>query len=145
MSTKQITTKVVTYDKPGGDPKPPGASLSLGKDEADRMIGRGHAIEATGAGAPAAEPAKKPKGDKLTAALVEAIGGLNKDDEDLWTGSGKPNVNALEAVLGYAVSAAERDGAWDTIKAATRPAPAPPASSEESGKGGDQPGLPGAG
>ena len=127
MSTKRITTKVVTYDKPGGEPKPPGTSLSLDKDEADRMIKRGHASEG---GAREPEPAKKPAGDTLTAALAEAIGGLDKGDEELWTNSGKPNTKALEAVLGYPVSAAERDAAWAAVEASAKAA--------EAGKDGDK-------
>ena len=49
------------------------------------------------------------------AAIVAAARGLDPEDSSLWTGRGKsrhPRVDALEAVLKYDISAAERDAAW---------------------------------
>ena len=45
-------------------------------------------------------------------AIAKAIETLDPENEEHWTGSGKPNVASLEAVLGWDISAAERDEAW---------------------------------
>ena len=53
------------------------------------------------------------------AAIVAAARGLDPEDSSLWTGRGKsrhPRVDALEAVLEYDVTAAERDAAWATVR-----------------------------
>ena len=48
------------------------------------------------------------------ARLMAAIGDLASDNPELWTSSGKPRTEALEAVSDLDdVSAAERDAAWD--------------------------------
>ena len=46
------------------------------------------------------------------AAIVEAIGALDATDESLWTKGGQPTVEALEAVLTWDITAAERGEAW---------------------------------
>lgn len=46
-------------------------------------------------------------------AIAKAIETLDPKDEEHWTGSGKPNVVSLEAILGWDIKAAERDQAWE--------------------------------
>ena len=49
--------------------------------------------------------------------IVTAISRLEAGNIDHWTKSGKPEVRALEAALGYDISAAERDAAWAACQA----------------------------
>ena len=54
------------------------------------------------------------------AAIVDAIARLDPKDRSLWSGRGKsrkPRVDAIEAVLGYDITAAERDAAWAEVQA----------------------------
>lgn len=61
--------------------------------------------------------ADKPKGDGFTEAqIVEAISGLDEDDESLWTEDRKPMVVAIEAVLGGNITEAQRDNAWESMQ-----------------------------
>lgn len=53
--------------------------------------------------------------DTRTAAIVAAIGALDKADATLWVASGAPNTKAIAAVTGFDVSAAERDAAWAQV------------------------------
>lgn len=58
------------------------------------------------------EPAA-PTGDEVTIdEIVEAIKLLDPDKDEDYTGSGKPQVDALEALLEKDVSAAQRDEAF---------------------------------
>lgn len=59
------------------------------------------------------ESVEKLTGPALTADIAAAIGLL--DPEDGFTKDGVPNVAALEAVLGYSISAAERNEAWAAV------------------------------
>lgn len=59
----------------------------------------------------------KSEGSRLVA-LVDAIGKFDKSDPSLWTGSGLPKTEALAAVTGGPVTAAERDAAWAEINKA---------------------------
>jgi len=47
----------------------------------------------------------------LSLEIREALPQLDTDDTSLWTTSGKAKTEALEAVLGYKITAAERDAA----------------------------------
>jgi hypothetical protein len=49
------------------------------------------------------------------AAIVEAIGTLDKKDAALWTSGGAPKAEAITAVTGWSVSGKERDAAWAQI------------------------------
>jgi hypothetical protein len=49
--------------------------------------------------------------------IEAAIAKLDPNDPKQFTASGKPQVDALEHVLGRQVSAAERDAAWDKVNA----------------------------
>jgi len=50
--------------------------------------------------------------------ITDAIKTLNPED---FTGGGKPKVEALEAALGFDISAQERDDAWQTYREANAP------------------------
>lgn len=53
------------------------------------------------------------------AAIGRAIAQLDAQDETLWTGGGKPKTEALSALLGWTVSAIERDAALAAAVPAT--------------------------
>lgn len=52
------------------------------------------------------------------AAIVVAIGQLDKADTALWTNAGTPKTDGLTAITGWPVAAKERDVAWAQINAA---------------------------
>lgn len=52
--------------------------------------------------------------DKTTA-IKQAIQLLDPKSEDHFTGSGVPQVKAIERLLGYDISAADRDAAWSEL------------------------------
>lgn len=49
---------------------------------------------------------------ELHAAILTAAESLDPLDEDAFTGSDKPQVDALSKILGYKITAGERDAAW---------------------------------
>lgn len=49
--------------------------------------------------------------EELLAAIRAAVETLDRNNPDLWTSGGKPKVEAVEAVLGYGITAADRDRA----------------------------------
>lgn len=58
------------------------------------------------------------EGDRRDA-LLSAISGLEEGNEAHWTKSGKPEVRALEAAIGFGdISAAERDDAFEEFQKA---------------------------
>lgn len=57
----------------------------------------------------------RPEGDALMAAIAAAVGELDAESDDHFTKDDVPKVEALERVLGYGISAAERDAAWATV------------------------------
>ena len=65
-------------------------------------------------------PPARPEGDELQAAIRGAIEALDPANASLWTKGGKPEVKALEARLGFDISAAERDEAWTAVEATRR-------------------------
>ncbi len=76
----------------------------------------GHSTAATGSGTPAAAPNNgAPAAPEDPAVRLEAIraaiGQLNKEDAALWTAGGKPKTEAIAAITGWPVTAAERDAA----------------------------------
>lgn len=50
------------------------------------------------------------------AAIVTAIGQLDPNNLDLWLRDGKPSAEAIVTLLGWPISAAERNAAWDLVK-----------------------------
>ena len=66
------------------------------------------------------DPEIRAKLDDIAAEAVsieDAIRRLDPDDPTLWTGGGKPRVEAVEALLGHQISSDERDAAWETVEA----------------------------
>lgn len=68
---------------------------------------------------PALHPNQEFSKDRKVA-LVQAIGMLNHEDPDDYGKNGKPHVAAIEAQLGYDVSADERDDAFNRFATATQ-------------------------
>lgn len=56
--------------------------------------------------------------DERQAAIVAAIGALDTENADLWLRDGKPDTAAISEITGWSVTAAERNTAWATVKAA---------------------------
>lgn len=62
---------------------------------------------------PASGTSHRPRSKrKLLEAIVAAIGQLDPSNTKHWTGAGLPRVELLETILGYDISAAERNEAW---------------------------------
>ena len=57
--------------------------------------------------------------------IVDAIARLDRDDSSLWTRRGPPRVDAIEALLGRQITAAERTAAWKIAQRAPAPTPEP--------------------
>ncbi|MCG9722114.1 HI1506-related protein [Shewanella sp. Isolate7] len=57
-----------------------------------------------------------PDGDKALS-FSDAIAKLDPDNRDHFTGGGKPQCAALEALMGKAISASERDALWAEYQA----------------------------
>lgn len=60
-------------------------------------------------------PVKPASKGELYAAIRDAADQLDVDDEDNFTATGKPQVAALEKILGYDITAAERDAAMEAV------------------------------
>lgn len=81
----------------------------------------GHSTAATDSGTPAAAPTgvattdtgnQPPEDPALRLdAIRAAVGQLDKEDGTLWTASGKAKTEAIAAITGWPVTAAERDAA----------------------------------
>jgi hypothetical protein len=107
MKIKAVITIIA-----GGKDYAPGALVEISDDEALRLIGRGFAVAGQEKAAPASTSSK-------TAAptiedIVEAIAGLDPTKD--YGKNGKPNVEAIEALLGVDITAAQRDQAWDIFR-----------------------------
>ena len=50
------------------------------------------------------------------AAITAAIAQLDPSNMDAWLKDGKPNTEAITAVLGWSISAAERNTAWAALQ-----------------------------
>ena len=96
-------------------------------DRADLPLARRAAELDASAPEPAPEPA--PGLDDI----VEAIGRLDRDDRSLWTRRGPPRVDAIEALLGRQITAAERNAAWKVARRRPAPAPAPEPAPDDEG------------
>ncbi len=117
MSDKREYTVLSPLRRNGKDYQP-GESVELEPDTASTL--RLVAIKVVKVKPAAVVPIKtpetppkseqKPEGDALRAAIREAAASLDKADKALWMADGKtPQVTAIEAVLGYGITAAERD------------------------------------
>jgi hypothetical protein len=87
-----------------------GVTVELDQEAAEQLL-------AIGIVAP--PPGKATLADELTA-IIAAILGLDPDDPSRWTADGKPQVVAIEAVLGRDTSAPQRNAAWIQIQAAQK-------------------------
>jgi hypothetical protein len=103
---------------------PPGSKVSLDAKEAANLIARGLAASADAAPPPSPPepdgPVKPVDADELQAAIIAAIGELDPENDEHATASGKPHTAALAEILGYKVTAAERDSAHEAVMAAAR-------------------------
>jgi len=90
--------------KADGEYLMPGDTPDLGDNDAQALIESG-AAEALQGGV------RPDDADALLTEIREAIASLATDDGDAWTKSGKAKTEAIETVLGYAITAAERDAA----------------------------------
>lgn len=77
-----------------------GTSIDMAENEAKRLIELGFATQC---------PSDVMREDDLIEAIVDAIADL---PVDAFGKDGKPNVKAIESVLGQNISAADRDKAW---------------------------------
>ncbi|WP_026988736.1 hypothetical protein [Fodinicurvata fenggangensis] len=93
----------------GGSRLVAGKEASVKEAEAHRLVKAGRANWPAGNAAP--KPAK-PEGEALTAAISEAIGKMDRSDQEQMTAAGVPSTSALAQMLGYSVSAEERDAGW---------------------------------
>lgn len=57
--------------------------------------------------------------DQKDVSIVDAIAQLDANDPSVWTGQGKPQVDALEKILGRDITAKDRDDAWDSFQERT--------------------------
>lgn len=63
-----------------------------------------------------AEPRERPEDPEVVFSEVEqAIDKLDPENKDDFTGSGLPRVEAIEALLGYDISADERNHVWELM------------------------------
>jgi len=89
----------------------PGTPFEIDKQEGEELIARKLAHPSA---APSSDNAvkgpPKPTGEDLIKAIALAIAGL--DPEEDYTKSGDPNVRSLEKLLGYDISAEDRDAAF---------------------------------
>ena len=110
---------IITLNVNGKD-HAPGALLDIADDEAERLIARGFATSGQEKAASASAPAKTatpPTGGKPAPTIediVEAISGLDPTKD--YGKNGKPNVEAIEALLGTNISAAQREQAWEIFR-----------------------------
>lgn len=91
-----------------------GDPIDLGDKEAKDLL----AINAIGAAAAGNTPAAPADETERIAAIVDAIGKLDAADASLWMKNKAPRTEAIEAITGWPVVAADRNAAWEQINAA---------------------------
>lgn len=90
----------------------PGKSVDISDEEAQSLIDRGFAQSATKAtAAPETSKTPPPPPPASLDDIIEAIDQLNPETD--FAKSGKPKVEAIEAVLGQNINADTRDKAWE--------------------------------
>jgi len=96
-----------------------GQVKEMGAASARHWLNRGLAVEVQGKGRRASNapppPDARPEGAELVSAIVGVIGTLDPNED--YIAAGIPAVPALEKALGFAITAAERDDAWDAWQA----------------------------
>lgn len=99
----------------------PGDIVSLSDADAAELI----AVGAVGANLVTTSQLDTPTDPALRIeAIVSAIGKLDAANSDLWLRDGKPSIEAIVAILGWQIAAAERNGAWESMQASQTPASA---------------------
>ncbi len=123
MKIKAIITLSVN-----GEDHAPGAVVDIADAEAKRLIARGFAAaHGTEKSTPASTGGNTQKNETPPAGvgnggkpaptiedIVEAISGLDPAKD--YGKNGKPNVDAIQALLGADITAAQRDQAWDVFQ-----------------------------
>ncbi len=114
MKVVSDTHTLVTRDKNKDTDHAPGVEVDLPKAAAEAVVARGLARRPGKSPKPSAPT--KPTGAALDAAIAAVI--LDLDPQEDVNRDGTPSVPALEKHLGYDITAAERDAAWDAFVAA---------------------------
>lgn len=96
-----------------------GGSCEVGDAEAKALIDRGLAKPDDGREEEAGESgADADRHAQILAAIRDLLeADPDRADETVWTKAGKPEVRAIEELLGFDISAAERDAAWEELNA----------------------------
>lgn len=89
----------------------PDDTVSLSDKDADELLELGAIEESAQSTVPADAETRQ-------TAIIDAIGTLDPANEDLWLRDGKPDTNAIAEIIGWAVTAGERNAAWATIQSA---------------------------
>ena len=112
MSRKTVEMRLPVTVVMGGKEYAPGEALSVDAKTAADLRERYKELPEPSASAPA-KP-RKPTGEALTRAIIEAVDTLDPDED--FTRAGLPSLTSLERVLGYAVSADERAAAVTAVE-----------------------------
>lgn len=91
-----------------------GGAVTMEEEQARPLVDIGVLGEPTGAQTGGKNPPPPPDPDRQQK-IIEAIGQLEKQNQELWTKDGKPQVPAIEEILGDNITAAERNDAWEQI------------------------------
>jgi hypothetical protein len=109
MSRKQYAVKtVVDHDNKRYEI---GSTIDLDDEQAESLL----ALKAIEGPTGDAELQVPTDAKERLAAIVTAIGKIDLNNTDLWLKDGKPASEAIAAVLGWSVTAAERNAAWAII------------------------------
>lgn len=99
--------------KCGGKRYAVGSTIDLEEGEAAKLREAiGDEIASQGGGQASAD------GVDRFAAIGEAVGRLDPDDKVLWLKNGAPKTEAIAAITGWPVTAADRDAVWVLMGAA---------------------------
>jgi hypothetical protein len=85
--------------------------LAMQFEEDERFRVKGVRIDPDERRERAAARETRPMGDSLLRAINDAIGELDVDDDDAFDRHGKPSIRSISALLGYQITASERDRA----------------------------------
>ena len=99
---------VLTQIKDGDGLHQQGEKISLSDKDAAELKPLGAVAEV--------EQVPELSAEERLAAIEIAIGQLDPSNDDLWLRDGRPDTNALAALTGWKMTAAERNAAWDRVK-----------------------------
>jgi len=91
-----------------------GAQIDLDDKDAKDLL----TVNAIGAAAADNTPTAPADEAERIAAIVDAIGKLDAADASLWMKNQAPKTEAIAAITGWPVVAADRNAAWEQINAA---------------------------